>query len=83
VLESPLMNERENRIAALKIDLKSGLYSINEVRRKLGEPERLEPDADLLITWTTANGWVRLGTTERVAFSVTALLPEAFNGNVD
>jgi hypothetical protein len=83
VLELPIMNRSEEQIEALRIDLKSGIYSINEVRRKLGEPARPEPEADVLIAWTVGNGWVHYGTTQPVEFNVTALLPEAFNGKIN
>ena len=76
------MNAHEKLVESLKIDVKIGLYSINEARRKLGEPELTAPEADKLLVLTTDLGWVTLGDNQPVRVNVGALLPKAFNGSV-
>lgn len=72
------MSDCEKEIEAIKVYLRTGVYSINEVRKKLGEPELPDPNADSLIALTEQNGGVYVGTTQRVDFNVAELLPKVF-----
>jgi hypothetical protein len=76
------MNERERLIEASRIDLKNGTYTINEIRKRLGETERPEPEANKLLVLTTGRGWVTFGDKQPVRINVAELLPRAFDGDV-
>jgi hypothetical protein len=68
----------ENEIRALKIDLESGIRTINEVREKLGEPSVDDPEADRLLILTTNAGWLHLDNIP-VKVRIEELLPKAFD----
>jgi hypothetical protein len=66
-----------NEIRALKIDVENGLYTINEVRERLGESKVADAEADQLLMLNKKAGWLHLDNTA-VKVRVEALLPKAF-----
>ena len=57
------MTHKEKEIRALRIYVRTGVYTINEVREKLGEPKVDHPDADTLLVLTEKAGWLHLDNT--------------------
>jgi len=72
---------RQEQIEALKIRVRSGLNTINEARKRLGEAPRTEPEADQLLILTAERGWLTLDN-RPVRVVVEDLLPQAFNRDV-
>jgi hypothetical protein len=75
------MDRRNEQVEALKIRVRTGLKTINEVRAELGEAPRAEPEADQLLILTSGRGWLTLDNRE-VRLVVEDLLPEAFHRDV-
>ena len=76
------MTTREKEVRAMKIYVETGVYTINEVREKLGEPRVDDPEADKLLTLTEKAGWLHLDNTP-VNVRVETLLPKAFSRLAD
>lgn len=71
----------KDTVDAWKVYVRAGVYTINEARKKMGEPEVEDPIAKKLIRHTQ-NGWMTLDN-QPVRADVEALLPKAFEGNVE
>jgi hypothetical protein len=76
------MTAREKEVRAMKIYVETGVYTINEARKKLGEATVDDPEADKLLVLTEKAGWLHLGNTP-VNVRVETLLPKAFAGLAD